>query len=85
MDDPNELRVSVELARLRGEMTTGFAELKGALSAIATAQADTSKDIDALEARVTRLEERRWPAASVAMLSGGVSVVIGAVALFLGK
>lgn len=81
----DELRVGIELARLRGEMTTGFAEIKGQLSAIAAAQADNSKDIEALEERVAALEARRWPAGSIAMLSGGVSTAVALVAVLLGK
>lgn len=80
-----ELRVSLELERLRGEMTTGFAEIKGQLSGIAAAQADNAKDIEALEGRVAALEARRWPAASIAMLSGAVSTVVAVVALLIGK
>lgn len=80
-----ELRVSLELERLRGEMTTGFAEIKGQLSGIAAAQADNAKDIESLEGRVAALEARRWPAASIAMLSGAVSTVVAVVALLIGK
>lgn len=80
-----ELRVSLELERLRGEMTTGFAEIKGQLSGIATAQADNAKDIESLEGRVAALEARRWPAASIAMLSGAVSTAVAIAALLIGK
>lgn len=87
MTTPNQdnQSVSVELARLRGEMTTGFAEIKGQLTAIVSAQADNAKDIDALEQRVSQLESRRWPMASVATLSGAISAAVAAVAFMVGR
>lgn len=75
--------VAVELAQLRGAMETGFAKLEGQLALIAQQGADVRKDVDALEARVTALEARRWPLGPIAAVSGATSAVVAAAALFL--
>lgn len=82
---PDGLTVSVEIERLRGEMATGFAEIKGQLAVIVNSQAENSKDIAELEGRVSRLEERRWPVGSVATLSGFVSAAVAVVAVLLAR
>jgi hypothetical protein len=86
MTTPNgDGAVAVEIARLRGEMTTGFAEIKGQLDVIVQAQAANSQDIAELDKRVSALEARRWPIGSVAALSGAVSAVVAAVAFAVGQ
>lgn len=79
------LNVAAELARLRGEMTTGFAEIKGQLTSISQAQVANSKDIEELDRRVAALEARRWPIGSVAALSGAVSAVVAVGAFLVGQ
>lgn len=83
------LNVAAALAELRGEMAAGFERLDGKLNLISQAQANSARDIEntngrvtALEARVTALEERRWPLVPVATASGVVSAV-AAVATYL--
>jgi hypothetical protein len=83
--DGSDLNVAAELARLRGEMSTGFAEIKGQLGLIAQAQATHGEDIADLERRVTALEERRIPLGPLAAISGAVSAVVAALAFFLGQ
>jgi len=79
------LNVAAELARLRGEMTTGFAEIKGTLGQIVQSQETTTKQVADLDARVTALEARRWPMVPLAALSGVVSAVVAVVAYMAGK
>lgn len=79
------MNVAAELAGLRGEMAAGFARLEGQLNLITQAQGQTAKDLSDLERRVDALEERRWPMASVAAVSGGVSTAVAVVAFFLGR
>lgn len=79
------LNVAAELARLRGEMTTGFAEIKGTLGQIVQAQETTSKDLADLDQRVTALEARRWPLGPMAAVSGAVSAVVAVVAYLAGQ
>lgn len=85
-DNPNEgMNVAAELAKLRGEMTTSFAEIKGQLSIIAQAQDTTAKDVEDLNLRVSALEARRWPLGTIAALSGGVSAVVAGLAYLAGQ
>lgn len=86
------LNVAAELAGLRGEMSTGFAEIKGQLALIADRQASTtddlnklSADLEKLDGRVTALEGRRWPLVPIASLSGVVAAVAAGAALFVAK
>lgn len=87
MTTPNidGLNVAAELAKLRGEMTTGFAEIKGQLGQIAQAQDTTAQAVDDLERRVTALEARRWPLGTIAAVSGAVSAVIAGAAFLVGQ
>ncbi|MFF3730372.1 hypothetical protein ACFYXM_08665 [Streptomyces sp. NPDC002476] len=76
---PGSDRVAVELAELRGEIRTAFAELNGRLDLALQRTAATESDITALEERVSSLERARWPLPSLAAL---VSVIGLAVALW---
>lgn len=79
------LNVAAELARLRGEMTTGFSEIKGQLGLIAQAQNTTAVQVQDLDKRVSDLEARRWPMGPIAVLSGVVSAVVAGAAYFAGQ
>lgn len=81
----DSLNVAAELAKLRGEMTTGFAEIKGQLGQIAQAQDNTAKAVDDLEGRVSALEARRWPIGPLTVIAAVVSAAVSGAALFLGK
>lgn len=83
--DGSNLNVAAELARLRGEMSTGFEQIKGQLALIAQAQTSHGEDIADLERRVTALEERRIPIGPLAAVSGAVSAIVAAVALIMGQ
>ncbi|AMD42776.1 hypothetical protein SEA_XKCD426_35 [Streptomyces phage Xkcd426] len=87
MTTPNDssLNVAAELAKLRGEMTTGFAEIKGQLGHIAQAQDTTARAVDDLEQRVTALEARRIPWPVVAAASGAVSAIVAGAAYLAGQ
>lgn len=77
--------VAAELAKLRGEMTTGFAEIKGQLSSIAQAQNTTAADVADLQNRVTALEARRWPLGPVAATAAVVSAVAAGIQYLAGQ
>ncbi|MFB7913209.1 hypothetical protein [Streptomyces sp. NPDC056061] len=67
---PGSDRVAVELAELRGEIRTAFAELNGRPDLALQRTAATESDITALEERVSSLERVRWPLPSLAALAG---------------
>ncbi|MFE4336082.1 hypothetical protein ACFRQM_44020 [Streptomyces sp. NPDC056831] len=75
-------RVAVELAEMRGEIRTGFAELNGRLDLALQRTAATESDIDALQDRVAALERARWPLPSIAAVTGVAGAATGLVALF---
>jgi hypothetical protein len=81
----NELNVAAELAKLRGEMSTGFATIKGQLDTIAQAQNTTAQDVQDLDRRVAALEARRMPIPAVAAISGAVSAVVAVGAWLAGQ
>jgi hypothetical protein len=70
----------VELERLRGAVSTGFAEVNGRLDGMAQRTTGTEEDVKELQSRVSALEKRVWMAAGVAaVLSGGGAAGILAV------
>ncbi|MEU0837741.1 hypothetical protein [Streptomyces sp. NPDC005969] len=75
-------RVAVELAEMRGEIRTGFAELNGRLDLALERTAATESDIDALQNRVAALERDRWPLPAIAAVTGVAGAATGMVALF---
>lgn len=80
-----ELRgdMSTKLTGLRGDMQRGFTEISGRLDLIAQAQQGHTRQIEDLDERVTALEARRIPWPLVATLSGAVSALVAALALFV--
>jgi hypothetical protein len=91
---PDQAAVAVELERLRGTVSTGFAEVKGSLAVLMERSArterdleqlreDTDKEVGALRTEVEALKARRWPLGVVGVLSGIAGIVTGAIALFV--
>ncbi|NGO70005.1 hypothetical protein [Streptomyces boncukensis] len=89
MTEESAQSVAVELERLRGTVTTGFAEVKGSLAVLVEQsnrnredlqqlRADTEKDITDLRADVEAFKRTRWPLPSLAALTG-----LGALAVSL--
>ena len=76
--------MAVELAGLRGEMSTGFARLEGQINLLVQSSDSTRADVDSLDKRVSALEARRVPWGLVASVSGVVSAV-GALAGYVAK
>lgn len=85
--------VAVELERLRGTVSTGFAEVKGSLSVLVERsdrnerdlqqlRQDTEKDVAELRADVEALKRNRWPLATVGALTGAAGAAAGLLALF---
>ncbi|MFF2964212.1 hypothetical protein ACFVT1_36215 [Streptomyces sp. NPDC057963] len=74
-------RVAVELAEMRGEIRTGFAELNGRLDLALQRTATVESDIDALQARVAALERGRWPLPTIGVLAGVGGAATGMLAL----
>lgn len=86
--------VAVELAQLRGEINTGFAEIKGQLGVLVERSArteqdlrqlreDTDKDISELRTEVEALKKNRWPLPAVGALTGVAGAATGLIALYL--
>ncbi|MFD7555195.1 hypothetical protein ACFV9E_11770 [Streptomyces sp. NPDC059835] len=67
----------VELAEMRGEIRTGFAELGGQLGLALQRTDQAEADVDALEQRVEALERARWPLPSIAAVTALGSLGIG--------
>ncbi|SOR80572.1 MULTISPECIES: hypothetical protein [Streptomyces] len=90
-----EASVAVELERLRGTVSTGFAEVKGFLSVLVERSTrneqdlkqlreDTDKAIVALTTtQVEALKTRRWPLQTASVLVGVGALVVAIIALFL--
>lgn len=78
---PGGDRVAVELAELRGEIRTGFAELNGRLDLALQRTATAESDISSLENRVASLERGRWPLPAIGALAGVAGAATGALAL----
>ncbi|WP_327123597.1 hypothetical protein [Streptomyces sp. NBC_01727] len=74
-------RVAVELAEMRGEIRTGFAELNGRLDLALQRTEVAESDIDELQDRVAALERGRWPLPAIAAVTGVVGAATGIVAL----
>lgn len=72
--DTEDFQIALELERLRGAVTTGFAELGGRLEGVLNRTDRTEKDIESLETRVSGLERKVWMAAGVAAVVSGGSV-----------
>ncbi|MER6632345.1 hypothetical protein ABT301_29695 [Streptomyces sp. NPDC000987] len=92
--DPEASAVAIELERLRGTVTTGFAEVKGSLAVLVERSTrneqdlvrlrdDTRKALDVLGAEVEALKARRWPLGVVGAMTGVVGAATGAIALFV--
>ncbi|WP_405856104.1 hypothetical protein OG407_07170 [Streptomyces sp. NBC_01515] len=86
--------VAVELERLRGTVSTGFAEVKGSLSVLVERsdrnerdlqqlRQDTEKDLGDLRTDVEALKRNRWPLAAIGALTGIAGSVAGLLALFI--
>jgi hypothetical protein len=86
--------VAVELERLRGTVSTGFAEVKGSLSVLVERsdrnerdlqqlRQDTEKDLGELRTDVEALKRNRWPLAAIGALTGIAGSVAGLLALFI--
>ncbi|TXS78706.1 hypothetical protein [Streptomyces sp. sk2.1] len=74
-------RVAVELAELRGEIRTGFAELNGRLDLALQRTTTAEGDITALQDRVASLERKQWPLPTIGVLAGVAGAATGALAL----
>lgn len=91
--EPEAQAVAVQLERLRGTVTTGFAEVKGSLAVLVERSTRTEQDLvrlreqterslDVLGAEVDALKARRWPLGVVGAMAGVVGAATGAIALF---
>ncbi|MGQ7747972.1 hypothetical protein ACUN29_05590 [Streptomyces sp. WC2508] len=91
--EPEAQAIAVELERLRGTVTTGFAEVKGSLAVLverstrteqdlARLRTETQKSLDALGTEADVLKARRWPLGMVGAMAGVVGAATGAIALF---
>lgn len=70
-------RVALAMETLNGTVQTGFATVRGDINLLARAERQNGEDIDKLDSRVGKLEERRWP---VQITQGVMSVAAVAIA-----
>ncbi|MGW3164846.1 hypothetical protein ACWC9Q_18620 [Streptomyces sp. NPDC001142] len=82
MTPPPSDRIAVELAELRGEIRTSFAELGGRIDLVLQRAEATESDVSALEDRVATLERRVWALPSVGAVTGIAGAATGLIALF---
>lgn len=81
MTPQESTQVAVELAEMRGEIRTGFAELGGQLN-LALQRADqTDEKLKDHETRLDALERARWPLPSLAAATGLGSLAVALYAL----
>lgn len=89
-----EASVAVELAQLRGEISTGLEQIKGTLGVLVERtnrtdqdvrqlRADTEKDLVELRAEVEALKRGRWPLPALGALTAIGALVVAIVGLFL--
>lgn len=58
----DEARVlEIQLARMEGSMTTGFATIAGQIQLLDRGERNNARDIEEVETRVSSLEQRRFP------------------------
>ncbi|OII60852.1 hypothetical protein BJP40_08290 [Streptomyces sp. CC53] len=65
---PPDQSVAVELEKLRGTMTAGFARVDGSLALLVQRGDQTDRALADHEQRLDTLERGRWPLPSVAAL-----------------
>jgi hypothetical protein len=76
--DPADLhRLALAMEQLNGTVQTGFATVRGDINLLARAEHQNGEDIDKLDTRVGKLEERRWP---LQITQGVMSVAAVAIA-----
>jgi hypothetical protein len=67
--------IALALAELRSALEVGLARIDGQLALLVQRSDQTDKDMEDLKARVTSLENTRWPLPTIAVL-GSVAAVI---------
>lgn len=89
-----EASVAVELAQLRGEISTGLEQIKGTLGILVERtnrtdadvkqlKTDTEKALAGLRTEVEGLKTRRWPLPNITAVIGGGALIVAIIALFL--
>jgi hypothetical protein len=69
--------VLLELERLRGVVSTGFAEVNGRLDGMTQRTTATEGDVEKLDKRISALEKKVWAACGIAtLISGGTAATI---------
>jgi hypothetical protein len=72
-----EGEVALALAELRATVEVGFARIDGQLALLVQRSDQTDKALEGLEQRVSSLETRRWPLATLAVLVAMAGVALG--------
>ncbi|MDJ0465183.1 hypothetical protein [Streptomyces sp. H27-C3] len=68
--------VALELERLRGTVEVGFARVDGSLALLVQRTDQSDRQLADHESRLDTLERARWPLPSVAVVTGGVGVLL---------
>lgn len=72
-----EGEVALALAELRATVEVGFARIDGQLALLVQRSDQTDKALEGLEQRVSSLETRRWPLATLAVLVAVAGLALG--------
>ncbi|OIJ66713.1 hypothetical protein [Streptomyces mangrovisoli] len=74
--DPEHPVVQGELAELRRRLDVAYARVEGGLALLTHRTEETSKELDAVNARLVTLEHARWPLPSIAAVTGVAALVV---------
>ncbi|MFB7452852.1 hypothetical protein [Streptomyces sp. NPDC056194] len=74
--DPAGVAVAVELEKIRGELTAGFARVDGSLALLVQRGDQTDRQLADHETRLDQLERARWPLPSLAALVALVGLAL---------
>ncbi|MFJ5307488.1 hypothetical protein [Streptomyces sp. NPDC088350] len=72
-----EGEVALALAELRATVEVGFARIDGQLALLVQRSDQTDKALEGLEQRVSSLETRRWPLATLTVLVAVAGLALG--------
>lgn len=94
--DTGSAVVAVELAQLRGELSTGLAEIRGTLGVLLERttrtdadlqrhREDTENEVKALHAKVDALEDRRFPLPVIGALGTVGALLLTVIGLLISR
>jgi hypothetical protein len=77
--------IAIELERLRGTCSEGFARINGQLDVLVERSDRTERDLEKLQNRVNALERARWAAVGAGTVLGVASGIVSSILSNAGK